>query len=340
MSGLFGKINIKNLELRNRIVMAPMCMYSSDNDGYVKDWHYIHYASRAIGGVGLIIVEATAVEGRGRITDRDLGIWNDEHVDGLKRLTKECKKHGAKIGIQLAHAGRKCTVQQEKIIAPSSIAFDETHRVPGEMTISDIDVVIEAFAKAAERAEKAGFDVVEIHAAHGYLINEFLSPLTNKRTDEYGGSKENRARFLKEIITAVRKVWPAEKPLIVRVSAEEYSENGNHDIDIADIIDIVKDEGVDVVNVSSGGVIPAKINVYEGYQIKLAETIRSKTGLSVIAGGLITSPAMAEEIIRNNRADMVYLGRELLRNPYWALSAASTLRDDFKWPEQYERSKR
>lgn len=340
MSSLFSNINIKNVELRNRVVMAPMCMYSSDNEGHTKDWHFIHYSSRAIGGVGLIILEATAVESRGRITDRDLGIWDDDHIDGLKRIVNGCKNHGAKMGIQLAHAGRKCTAPEETIIAPSPIAFDETYRVPAEMTKEDIVQVIEAFAKAAERAEKAGFDVIEIHAAHGYLINEFISPLTNKRTDEYGGNKENRARFLKDIIKAVRKVWPSEKPLIVRVSAEEYKENGNHDVDIADIIDIVKDEGVDIINVSSGGVVPAQINVYEGYQIKLAETIKKQTGLQVIAGGLITSPAMAEEIIQNNRADMVYLGRELLRNPYWTLLASSVLKKDFKWPEQYERSKR
>ncbi|KXG77707.1 NADPH dehydrogenase [Fervidicola ferrireducens] len=340
MSKLFSKIRIKDMEVRNRIVMPPMCMYSSDDTGYPNSWHFIHYATRAIGGVGLIIMEATAVEKRGRISARDLGIWDDSHVEGLARIVAEVKKHGAKIGVQLAHAGRKCTAPDEDLIAPSPIAFDETYGVPREMTKEDIKEVVSAFKAGAYRALSAGFDIIEIHAAHGYLINEFLSPLTNKRTDEYGGNIENRARFLKEVIKAVREVWPEEKPLMVRVSAEEYAEGGNHDVDLAQIINLVKEEGVDVIDVSSGAVVPAKINVYPGYQVRFAETIKKMTGLFVIAGGLITAPEMAEEILQNERADMVYLGRELLRNPYWPLAAAKELGDDIKWPEQYERSRK
>ncbi|TYP52463.1 NADPH dehydrogenase NamA [Thermosediminibacter litoriperuensis] len=340
MSRLFSKIKIKDMEVRNRIVMPPMCMYSSDDRGFPNSWHLIHYATRAIGGVGLIIMEATAVERRGRISARDLGIWNDSHIEGLAKIAAEVKKYGAKIGIQLAHAGRKCSAPGEDLIAPSPIAFDETYGVPREMTEEDIKEVVSAFKAAALRAYRAGFDLIEIHGAHGYLISEYLSPLTNRRTDEYGGSIENRARFLKEVIKAVREVWPEEKPLMVRVSAEDYAEGGNHDIDLADIINLVKGEGVDIIDVSSGAVVPAKINAYPGYQVRFAETIRKVTGLPVIAGGLITVAEMAEEILQNERADMVYLGRELLRNPYWPLNAAKQLGDDIEWPEQYERSKK
>lgn len=339
MSELFSKIKIKDMEVRNRIVMPPMCMYSSDDDGHAKPWHLIHYATRAIGGAGLIIQEATAVEKRGRISARDLGLWDDSHVEGLARIVAEVKKHGAKMGVQLAHAGRKCGAPGEDLIAPSPIAFDETYGVPREMTREDIMQVIEAFKAGARRALMAGYDIVEIHAAHGYLINEFLSPLTNKRTDEYGGSLQNRARFLKEVVKAVREVWPEEKPLMVRVSAEEYEEGGNHPEDIAEMINLVKGEGVDIIDVSSGAVVPAKIEAYPGYQVKFAETIKEMTGLPVVAGGLITVPEMAEEILKNGRADMVFLGRELLRNPYWPLMAARRLGDDIEWPEQYERSK-
>ncbi|MBC2581043.1 NADPH dehydrogenase NamA [Clostridium sp. DJ247] len=339
MSKLFSKFKVKNLEIKNRIVMPPMCMYSSDNNGSVKPWHYVHYVTRAIGGVGLIIVEATAVEGRGRISDRDLGIWDDSHIDGLKSIVDEVKKHGAKIGIQLGHAGRKCEVHSEQIIAPSAIAFNDKYKTPKEMSKEDIVNVIRLFKDAALRAEKAGFDVIEIHGAHGYLINEFMSPLSNKREDEYGGNIENRARFLKEITKAVREVWPKEKPLILRVSAEDFVEEGNHDIDTAKIINLVKDEGIDIINVSSGAVVSAHINVYPGYQVKYAETIKRECSIPVMAGGLITTASMVEEILQNDRADLVYIGRELLRNPYWVLHAASELGEDYSWPSQYDRAR-
>lgn len=339
MSKLFSSIKIKDMEIRNRIVMPPMCMYSSDSEGKANSWHFIHYATRAIGGVGLIIVEATAVEPRGRLTDNDLGLWDDSHIEGLSRIVEEVKKHGAVIGIQINHAGRKCDADEKVIIAPSSIAFDENYKTPVEMTKEDIKNTVALFRNAAERARKAGFDFIEIHGAHGYLINQFLSPLSNKRKDEYGGSPENRARFLKEIIHAVREVWPMEKSLGVRVSAEDYVEEGNHDTDIGEMLNMVKSEGIDVVNVSSGAVVPVKMKVYPGYQVRFAETIKKMTNLPVIAGGLITEAVLAEEIVQNGRADMVYMGRELLRNPYFALNSAKELRDDIAWSEQYERAK-
>ncbi|MBS4538532.1 NADPH dehydrogenase NamA [Clostridium sp. D2Q-11] len=339
MSNLFSSIKIKDLNLKNRIVMAPMCMYSANKDGYANDWHYTHYTSRAIGGVGLILIEATAVESRGRISDGDLGIWDDSHVEGLKNIVDLSHKYDAKIGIQLAHAGRKCAVDSEEIIAPSSIAYNDKYGTPNEMTKDDIKEVINAFKKGASRAKEAGFDIIEIHGAHGYLISEFLSPLSNKRTDEYGGNFENRGRFLKEIIEEVRTVWPEDKPLMVRVSAEDYLEEGNHSKDLGNILGRVKNSGIDIVNVSSGGVAPAEINPYPGYQIKYAEIIKNITSLPVIAGGLITSPQMAEEIIQNERADLVYLGRALLRNPYWPLHSSQELGYDIQWPEQYDISK-
>ncbi|NLY65968.1 MAG: NADPH dehydrogenase NamA [Tissierellia bacterium] len=340
MAKIFESIRIKDIEFKNRIVMPPMCMYSSDDSGYANDWHFIHYATRAIGGTGLIIVEATGVERRGRISDRDLGIWDDSHIVGLAKIVTLCKKYGARIGIQLGHAGRKCEVESEEIIAPSPIAYSSRYKVPRKMTKEDIDDVINAFKEGARRADEAGFDLIEIHAAHGYLINEFLSPLSNKRADEYGGSLENRARFLKEILREVRKVWPENKLICVRVSAEDYVEEGNHPEDLANILNLVKDEGVDLVNVSSGAVVPAMIKAFPGYQVKFAEVIKRETNLPVIAGGLISEAEMAEEIVANNRADMVFLGRELLRNPYWPLEAAKKLNHEIDWPLQYERSKK
>lgn len=339
MPKLFSKMTVRNLELRNRVVMPPMCTYSTDDQGRANDWHFIHYVTRAVGGVGLIIIEATGVERRGRITDTDLGLWEDGQIEGLKRIVAECHKYGAKVAIQLGHAGRKCSIPSEDLIAPSALRFDENYKIPRAMTKEDIKTVTESFKKAAFRAKQAGFDALEIHAAHGFLLSEFLSPLANQREDEYGGSLENRARFLQEVIKEIRTVWPDEKPIMVRVSAEDYVSAGNHPEDIGMIINLVKSAGIDVVHVSSGAIVPAKINTYPGYQVKYAEIIKEMTGLPVIAGGLITSPLMAEEIIQNERADLVFLGRELLRNPYWPLHAAKELGQEIKWPFQYERSK-
>jgi len=339
MSKLFSPITIKDLTLKNRFVMAPMCMYSTKGDGHLTPFHFLHYNTRAIGGVGLIIVEATAVESRGRITVNDLGIWDDAFIEGFKHLTDEVKGYGAKIGIQLAHAGRKAELPGEEIISASPIQFSERYQVPKEMTKEDIKTVVKSFKDAALRAKLAGFDIIEIHAAHGYLINQFLSPLTNKRTDEYGGSVENRARILVEIIKAVREVWPQEKPLMVRVSAMDFKEGGNTVKDIIDIINFIKDD-VDIIDCSTGGVVSdAKINAYPGYQVKYAEQIKQATGLLTVAGGLVTTPEMASEIIDNERSDLLFLGRVLLREPYFVLNCAKKLNFDYPWPFQYVRGK-
>lgn len=335
---LFSSFNLKNITLKNRIVMPPMCMYSAGNDGMATDFHLVHYTTRAVGGVGMILVEATGVEPRGRISSNDLGIWSDEHIEGLGMIAQTVKQYGTVIGIQLGHAGRKCEAEGEAIIGPSAIPFDEKAKTPAAMTLEDIATVVEAFRQGARRAVEAGFQVVEIHAAHGYLISEFLSPLSNKRTDEYGGSPENRVRLLREVLTGVKQVIPEDMPVIVRVSAEDYVAEGNHPEDLAQMLNLVKDLGIDLVNVSSGAVVPAPIHAYPGYQVTFAETIRKNTGLSVMTGGLITSPLMAEEILRNNRADLVFLGRELLRNPYWPLQAAPMVRDETPWPKQYQRA--
>lgn len=337
MSKLFSPFTLKETTLKNRIVMAPMCQYCADNHGMATDWHLVHYTTRAVGGAGLILVEATAVEPRGRISANDLGIWQDDHVVGLNLIADTVKQYGTAIGVQLGHAGRKCEAPDESIIAPSAIPFDESSRMPSEMSLDDIQTVVSAFQAGARRAVAAGFQVIEIHAAHGYLINEFLSPLSNHRQDEYGGSPENRSRFLKEVLVAVKQVIPASMPLIVRISAEDYVPHGNHPEDLANMLNMVKDTGIDLVNVSSGAVVNVKINAYPGYQVRFAEVIRSLTSLPVIAGGLITSPLMAEEILRNERADLVFFGRELLRNPYWPLQAATEVHDEVSWPKQYER---
>lgn len=339
MTKLFEGMKIKNMELRNRIVMPPMCMYSSGEDGLALDWHRIHYATRAIGGVGLIIIEATGVENRGRITDRDLGLWNDTQIEGLADMVRLCKEYGSKVAIQLAHAGRKSEVSSESSIAPSPIPFNDKYRTPKEMTKEDILTVEDAFQAAAKRAELAGFDAIELHAAHGYLINEFLSPLTNRRTDEYGGSIRNRSRFLMEILAKIKLVWPKDKPILVRVSAEEYLPEGNHPEELIEILNQMKEEGVDLVHVSSGGVVEAGIRPYPGYQVPFADMIRKFTSLPVIAGGLISSPELAEEILQNERADFVFLGRELLRNPYWPLHAAKELKEELSWPAPYVRAR-
>jgi len=340
MAKLFSSFKLKDIEIKNRIVMPPMCMYTADNDGIAKDWHLLHYTTRAVGGVGLILQESTAVESRGRISSKDLGLWDDSQIEGLKKIVNSVKTNGALMGVQLNHAGRKCEAENERILAPSSIAFSDENRLPAEITKEEIKTVVLAFKNAAIRCIEVGYDVIEIHGAHGYLINQFLSPLTNKRTDEYGGTIENRARFLKEVVHAVREVWPMEKPLILRVTAEDYVEEGNHPSDLAEIINLVKDEGIDMINVSSGGVVSIAPKAYQGYQVKFAEIIKENTGIPVIAGGLIIEPHMAEEILQNDRADMIFLGRALLRrNPYWALQADFELNNEIEWPRQYDRAR-
>ncbi|WLR60427.1 NADPH dehydrogenase NamA [Guptibacillus hwajinpoensis] len=334
-SALFTPYTIKNVTFPNRIVMSPMCMYSCQaQDGKATNFHYIHYTSRAVGGTGLIFTEAAAVTEQGRISPQDLGIWSDDHIEGLKKIVHLSQEQGSKVGIQLAHAGRKA-VLEGPIIAPSSIPFNDEMKTPEEMTVEQIKETIVAFRKGAERAKEAGFDVIELHGAHGYLINEFLSPLTNKRKDEYGGSKENRYRFLKETINEVNKVWDG--PLFVRISAEEYHEEGNTMEDFVYFSDEMKKQGVDLVDCSTGGVVPARIKAYPGYQVKHAEQIRRESNIATGAVGLITHPLQAEEIIQNERADLVLLAREMLRDPYWARTAAAELGGDLKAPKQYER---
>ncbi|WP_341202157.1 NADPH dehydrogenase NamA [Planomicrobium okeanokoites] len=335
MAKLFEPLTIKNVTFKNRIVMAPMCMYESDGeDGRVTDWHRIHYPSRAVGGSGLIMLEATAVQPQGRISARDLGIWEDSHVEGLTELVRLIKISGAKTAIQLAHAGRKATVEGE-IQAPSPLSFNENYKTPAEMAKQEIKETVNAFKQGAIRSDQAGFDVIELHAAHGYLINEFLSPLTNKRTDEYGGSAENRYRFLREIIDAVNEVW--QKPLFVRISAHDYTDGGMTPELYVEMASWMKQQGVDLIDVSSGALVPANIPVYPGYQVKFAETLRQGANIPTGAVGLITSPLQAEEILQNDRADMVFLARELLRDPYWPYRASKELGAEIEAPVPYKR---
>lgn len=334
-SALFSPYTIKNVTLKNRIVMAPMCMYSShDEDGKLQDWHYTHYVSRAVGQVGLIMVEATAVTPQGRISPQDLGIWSDDHIPGLKKLVEMIKANGSKSSIQIAHAGRKATVTGD-IVAPSAIAFNESYKTPKELTNNEIKETIAAFKAGARRAKEAGFDIIEIHGAHGYLINEFLSPLSNKREDEYGGSSENRYRFLEEVIEAIKEVWDG--PLFVRVSANDYTEGGLIPADYVQYAKRMKDQGVDLIDVSSGAVVPAKIDAYPGYQVSFADKIRNEANIPTGAVGLITKAVQAEEILKNSRADLIFIARELLRDPYWPRTAAKELGVSIDSPKQYER---
>lgn len=340
MNTLFSEYTLKGLTLKNRIVMAPMCMYSATEDGFPTQWHKTHYVTRAIGGVGLIIVEATAVSPEGRLTSNDLGLWDDSHIQGLREIVDSVHSHGAKIGIQLNHGGRKCEAVGMEIEAPSPIPFNEGGIIPKEMDQSDIETTVGEFQAAAVRAEKAGFDLILIHAAHGYLLSEFLSPITNHREDKYGGSPENRVRLLGEVLNAVRAVWPKEKPINVRISAEDYGEGGNLAEDLAEMLNLIKHKGIDMVDVSTGGVIPVAPKAFAGYQIPHAETIKKLTGLPVTAGGVIFDPGYANQIIEEGKADFIFLGRELLRNPYWPLMAAKDLDVDIEWPQQYLRAKR
>jgi NADPH2 dehydrogenase len=344
MNHIFTPFSIKKITLRNRIVMPPMCMYSAGENGNSTSWHSFHYRTRAQGGAGLIIQEASAVESRGRISSHDLGIWSDDHIPGLSDIVMGIVKEGAVPAIQLGHAGRKCNAPGEDVIAPSSINFDPAdpaYLTPREMDLDDINRVIESFKKAAERAIEAGYQILEIHGAHGYLINEYLSPLTNTRTDDFGGSAGKRAEFLRLIIKAVRSVWKEDHPLMLRISANDYLEGGNFPEDLAEIINLVKDEGLDLIHVSTGGVVPnVKIPVAPAFQIPAAKIVRDLTGLPVIGGGMITESDQIENILRNNDSDLVFLGRELLRNPYFPIISAENARVPIDyWPTQYERAK-
>ncbi|TJX65932.1 NADPH dehydrogenase NamA [Soehngenia saccharolytica] len=333
----FQPIKINNLSLKNRIVMPPMCMYSSDDSGLVKEFHKVHYIQRALGGVGLIIQEATSVEKRGRISENDLGIWEDNQIEGLKDLVANLKKYDTKVAIQLAHAGRKCGVRDEDIISCSAINFNDDYKTAREMTTEDIKAVIESFKLAASRALEADYDAIEIHAAHGYLVHQFLSPITNHRDDEYGGTLVNRVRFLRDILTSVHEVWPNDRPIILRVSASDYVKDGIDVYMMKDIVNQIKDL-IDILHVSSGGLVLAPINLFPGYQVKFAEYLKEETGLPTIAVGLITNIEQVEEILGNNRSDLVALGRELLRNPNWVLNNAKLNDVRIQYPSQYLRA--
>ncbi|MDF2803708.1 MAG: dehydrogenase NamA [Anaerocolumna sp.] len=333
---LFSSYRINNLELKNKVVMPPMCMYSSDESGQVNEFHINHYTTRAVGGVGLLIVEATGVTPNGRISDRDLGIWEESQVEGLKRIVTAVKAQGSKIAIQLNHGGRKYTGREE-LVAPSPIALDNENRTPRELTKEEIKSIIENFSKAAIRSAEAGFDAIEIHGAHGYLIHQFLSPLTNNRIDEYGGSLENRVRFLKEILIGIRDVLKDKKPILLRISASDYLEGGITPLDMVHIINLVK-EDLDIVHVSSGGLCTAHINVFPGYQVEFAKIIKEQCNIPTIAVGLITDAALGEEILTNGSADLIAYGRELLRNPYFVLQEAQKHKVDIDIPVQYKRA--
>lgn len=307
----FTPLTIKDMELKNRLIMAPMCMYSAAEDGLVNTFHYVHYTTRAMGSVSLIIMEATAVSPEGRLSDQDLGLWNDEQAKALRTIVEGVHHFGSKIGIQLAHAGRKADTRSRPYLSSTEVPFNEECLAAKIMDEEDKQRIIQKFREAAGRAYQAGFDLIEIHAAHGYLIHQFLSPIT------YPKPLQERMSFLQAIVSAVRTTWPIEKPLQVRLSATDYLKEGLSRDDLHAIVMMLKAHHVDIINVSSGGIIETPIHAYPGYQVPLSEDIRKSCGIPTVAGGLIVNFEMLNEIIENGRADLVYLGRELLRNPYF-----------------------
>ncbi len=350
---LFSPLRLRGVELRNRIVVSPMCQYSSD-DGFANDWHLVHLGSRAVGGAGLIFTEAAAVLPEGRISPQDLGIWKDAQIEMLARIFAFVRQQGAVPAMQLAHAGRKASTARpweggepvsvaeggwSPIFGASPLPFDDGYQTPEELDAAGIARVREAFVAAAKRALAAGAEVVEIHAAHGYLLHSFFSPLANRRADEYGGSFENRIRFLCETVTAVRAVWPENLPLFVRISATDWTEGGWDGGDSVALARKLQSLGVDVIDCSSGGNVPdAKIPTGSGYQLRFAEQVRRDAGIATGAVGLITSPQQADQIIRAGQADLVFMAREFLRHPYWPLNAAQPLHQEAKAPAQYGRA--
>lgn len=351
MPTLFDPLTIRGVTIPNRIGVSPMCQYSC-SDGLATDWHLVHLGSRAIGGAGLIFVEASAVEARGRISPGDMGIYKPEHVEAFARIARFMSEHGATPGIQIAHAGRKAshsvpwegdralTPEQGawETVAPSPLPFRDTEPTPHALTEGEIASVIQAFADATVRAKDAGFTFLEIHAAHGYLAHEFLSPLSNQRTDGYGGSFDNRARFLLETTEAVRRVWPDDKPLAVRLSCTDWAPGGWTIEDTVSLSSHLAERGVDLIDCSSGALVPGvRIPVGPGYQVPFAEAVREKAKIATAAVGMITEPAQADAIIREGKADMVLLAREMLREPYWPMRAAAELgvKDRRRVPNQY-----
>ncbi|WP_240376747.1 NADH:flavin oxidoreductase/NADH oxidase [Bacillus piscicola] len=336
MPHLFSPFQLKGLELKNRIMMSPMCQYSvTAEDGAPNNWHLQHYVSRAVGGAGLIMVEMTDVEPDGRITNRDLGIWSDDHIEAFAKIVDEVHEHGAKIGIQIAHAGRKAE-DAEVPVAPSAIAFDEKLKTPRALETEEVKEMVEKYRLGVRRAVQAGVDVVELHGAHGYLIHQFTSPYTNKRKDEYG---VDLTRFGKEVIQAAKQEMPADMPLFMRISAKEYVEGGYHLDYSKSFVKAFKEAGVDLFDVSSGGEGPirggGKPGSHAGYQVPFAREIRRDADTPVAAVGRLEDPVLANAVIGNEEADLVIIGRGMLRNPYWSLEAAATLNKETAFPKQY-----
>ena len=352
---LFAPLQIREVHFRNRIGVSPMCEYSSQA-GFANDWHLVHLGSRAVGGAALVMTEASAVTDSGRISPQDLGIWLDDHIPMLARIFRFIEDQGAVPGMQLAHAGRKASTAApwegggvvgpekwgwKRIFAPSAIPVSPSSITPDPLDEHGIAGIVQAFADAAKRARETGAKVIEIHAAHGYLLHEFLSPLSNTRTDCYGGSFENRTRFLCEVVHAVRQTWPAGLPLFVRISATDWVEGGWMIEDSVCLAKQLQPLGVDLIDCSSGGAVPnISIPLGPGYQVPFAEQIRKEAGIATAAVGMITEPEQADQIVRTGQADMVFLARELLRDPYWPLRAADQLRQNGPWPKQYLRAKR
>jgi len=353
MIHLFDPLVIQDVTFANRVFVSPMCEYSS-TDGYATDWHLVHLGSRAVGGAGLVLTEATAVLPEGRISPQDLGIWSDDHIEPLARIVRFIHEQGSVAGMQLAHAGRKASTYRpwdgngailEKdggwndVVAPSALRFTDSYPMPKELSIDAIKNITSAFAAAARRACEAGFRVIEIHAAHGYLLHEFLSPLSNHRADAYGGSFENRTRLLRETVAAVRKSWPERAPLFVRISATDWVEGGWDIEQSVELARQLKELGVDLMDCSSGGNVPrAQIPVGPGYQTAFADQIRREAKILTGAVGMITSPIQAEQIVTTGQADAVIIAREFLRDPYWPLRAARELGQPISWPVQYLRA--
>jgi 2,4-dienoyl-CoA reductase-like NADH-dependent reductase (Old Yellow Enzyme family) len=355
MAHLFDPLKQRGVEFANRIVVSPMCQYSC-TEGLANDWHFVHLGSRAVGRAAAVIAEATAITADSRISPQDLGIWTDAHIEPLRRIFSFIAEQGSVPGIQLAHAGRKASTNQPwnggkpitpaqggwtPIFAPSALAFAEGYQVPQALTVAEIGATVEAFAAAARRAQAAGAKLIELHSAHGYLLHSFLSPLSNQRIDEYGGSFANRIRIVCEVVTAVRKVWPEQYPLWVRVSATDWIEGGWTPEESVELVKTLKPLGVDLIDCSSGGnVARVKIPVGPGYQVAFAEKIRRESDIPTGAVGMITDPAQADQIIRSGQADVVIMARQFLRDPYWPLLAAQALGQDIQWPLQYERAKK
>jgi 2,4-dienoyl-CoA reductase-like NADH-dependent reductase (Old Yellow Enzyme family) len=352
MSHLFDRLVLRGLSCANRIVVSPMCQYSCAN-GLASDWHFVHLGSRAVGGAGLVFTEASAVTPEGRISPEDLGIWSDAHAAALEPVVRFVRSQGAAVGIQLAHSGRKGSTVRPwagvgavapadggwQPVGPTGRPFAANYPTPRALTVEEIAAIVGAFGDAARRARAARFDVVEVHAAHGYLLHEFLSPLSNTRTDRYGGSLDNRLRLCLEVVEAVRREWPEDRPMFVRLSATDWTPEGWDIEQSVELARRLRDRGVDLIDCSSGGnVAGAEIPLGPGYQVPFAERIRREAGIATGAVGLITTPAQADAIIRGGQADCVLLARELLRDPYWPLHAARDLGHEVSWPAQYLRA--